>query len=333
MSVTQIDNIFDTKLAEQLAEFASTAPFRYVGRSRQDTGFPHWKYSIAPGDESNGLDISQHLPELVAQAWAAIQRNHIGQHTLLRCYINAHTYGIEGYPHTDSFRPYDKTLVVYLNPTWSRDWGGETLVYADDSIAHAELPKFNRGLIFNGNQTHCARGVTRTCPEARLTLMFKFAPASIDLTRDRIQTFINHIGCDQVYHSERRLATHLLNVYDILKANGHDETVCMAGGLHGIMGTSLIPSQIVDPKHRDIVAKICGYPALELVELYRDLQRPDTLEAAIKNRSLTVTTRTGQTRTLTQTQLNNVCALDAANLKDQKLSARWPNISRLLKRQ
>lgn len=333
MSVQTIDSVLDPKLAEQLKTFVQAQPFHYIGKSRQDTGFPHWKRALAPGDESNGLDISEHLPEVVADAWAQIQRNHIGEHTLLRCYINAHTYGVEGYPHTDSFREYDQTLVVYLNPEWSRDWGGETLVYTDQAIAHAELPRFNHGLIFAGNQTHCARGVTRACPEARLTLMFKFAPRNIDLDRDRIQVFINHIGCDRVYHSERRLSTHLLNVYDILKANGHDATVCMAGGLHGIMGTSLIPSQIVDPKHRDIVAKICGYPALELVELYRDLQRPDTLEEAIKNNSLTVRQRDGQTRTLTRTQLNNVCALDAANLKDQKLSARWPNISRLLKRQ
>jgi hypothetical protein len=251
----------------------------------------------------------------------------------LRCYINAHTYGIEGYPHTDSFREHDKTIVIYLNPEWSRDWGGETLVYDGDTIVHAGLPKFNSAVVFNGNQVHCARGVTRTCPEVRYTLMFKYAPKSIDLTRDKIQVFLKHIGCDQVYHSERRLQTHLLNVYDLLKANGHEEYVCMAGGLHGIMGTSLIPTQIIDPKHRDIVAKICGYPALELVELYRDLERPDTLEAAIKNNSLTVRQRDGQTRTLTKSQLNNVCALDAANLKDQKLSARWPNISRFLKRQ
>lgn len=329
----QFKNLLPDDLAQELQEFVSGAPFRYAGKSRQDTGFPHWRYAIAPGDESNGLDVSSHLPPVVKRAWDYIQRHSTGSQTLTRCYINAHTYGVEGYPHRDSFRPHDKTMVVYMNPEWNRDWGGETMLYTEEAIEHAELPRFNHALVFPGNQLHCARGVTRACPELRLTLMFKFAPPGIDVDRDRIQTFINHIGCDEVYHSERRLATHLLNVYDILRANGHDQTVCQAGGLHGIMGTSLIPTQIVDPVHRDIVAKICGYPSLELVELYRDLKRPDTLEEAIKNNSLTVTTRSGETRTLTKSQLNNVCALDAANLADQKLSGRWPHISQFLKRQ
>jgi hypothetical protein len=329
--IKEITNIFDSKLANQLQQYCKAAKLVYVEPTRQDHGYPHWRHAVIPGDEANGLCHASMLPTVVSQAWRVIQEQY-GPQDLLRCYITGLTYGLDGYPHTTSFRSTDTTLVVYLNSSWDRKWGGETILYSGNKIVHGVLPEFNKGFIFPANQEVVDKGVTRLCPEMKLALVFKFAPVNVDPIRNKIQQFLRHIECDQIYHSERRLQTHLLNVYDILKQNGHSQDVCSAGGIHGILGTSKIPTQIVDKEHRDIVAKIVGYPALELVELYRDLERTETLENAIKNNTRLVKYRDGVWRELTESQLNNVCALDAANLYDQKISHWWPHVSKFLKR-
>jgi hypothetical protein len=331
-SIRQIEQVFPDQLADAVESFVAGAPFKYGWPSNKNLGYSHWNYTIAPGSAFNGLEIAHMLPEPIRSAWNYIQEHYTGEQTLIRCYANAHTFGVEGYPHTDSIREHDKTIVVYMNREWRREWGGETMLYDGDRIEHAELPKFNKGLVFNGNQYHTARSVSRICPELRRTLMFKFAPRNIDTQRDKIQAFLTHVGADAIKHSGRTLSVHLINTYDILKKHGHPDYVCAAGGMHSIFGTNIFKSATVSTEHRDIVAKIIGKEALELVELFRDIKRPETLEQAVKNKVLTVETNDGKTITLTESQLNNLCAIEAANLSDQKGLKNWPNISNFLKR-
>jgi SM-20-related protein len=40
-------------------------------------------------------------------------------------------------------------------------------------IVSAVYPKPNRFVVFSGNIPHVARGVSRTCPKLRITLMYK----------------------------------------------------------------------------------------------------------------------------------------------------------------
>lgn len=92
----------------------------------------------------------------------------------MRCYANAHTFGIEGYPHTDSRKPGNVTTIFYINPQWKPEWAGETVFINDlGDIAHAVLPRPGRAVVFDGTIVHSARAVTRLCPALRVTLMFK----------------------------------------------------------------------------------------------------------------------------------------------------------------
>ena len=327
-SIRQIDNLFPKDLADKLEAYVANSPFKYGWPSNKNVGYAHWNYSIVKGGALNGLEVADQLPPLLAEAWEHLQKQYLGEQTLIRCYTNAHTFGIEGYPHTDSIREHDHTVVMYVNRNWRREWGGETVVYNGNDIVHAELPKFNKGLIFKGNQYHCAKAVSRICPELRMTLMFKFAPKNIDPQRDKIQKFLTHCGADEINHSGRKLNIHLLSTYDMLKAQGHGDTVCAAGGLHNIFGTNIFQPETVSADHRDIVAKIFSEEVVQLVELFRDIKRPSTLEQALKNNVLTVETNDGTTKELTQSQLNNLCAIEAANLSDQGSLKNWPLISK-----
>jgi hypothetical protein len=215
---------------------------------------------------------------------------------------------------------------------WQRDWGGETTIYHGDKIAHAELPKYNAGIIFHGDQWHSARAVTRICPSQRITLMFKYAPLNTDPIRDELQKFLTLLGTDKVKHSGRNLWTHLLNVYDILKANGHEQATCSAGGLHSIFGTNAFKHQMLNINQRHIVVNLIGEPATKLVDLFHIIKRPHTLESAIKNNSLEVELNSGVKKILTQNELNSICAIEAANLADQKSLKNYPNIAEFLRK-
>jgi SM-20-related protein len=99
---------------------------------------------------------------------------------LLRCYINAMTYGTDGYPHVDSTRSNEETLMVYLCSEWRREWAGETCLWdaEQEEIEVAILPRPGRLVIFDGRRLHRASSVSRICPVARMTLMFKVAHAA-----------------------------------------------------------------------------------------------------------------------------------------------------------
>lgn len=322
--ISTIAQTFPEDLLKEVSDYISTVPWKYGWASNRGIEFTHWNHSFAPGSAINGLDISDKLPPVILRAWNFLKVNYLGDQVLLRCYTNSHTYGVEGYPHTDSKRSVDKTLLVYMNKEWKREWGGETTVYDGDDIIHAELPKYNKALIFPGAQVHQARSVTRICPAQRITLMFKYAPRGVDIQRDNIQRALTAVGAEKIKHSGRNLFTHLLNVYDTLKAQGYGPTICGAGGLHSIFGTNAFTKQTLGPEQRDIVVKIIGEEATRLVELFRDIKRPSTLESALKNHTTTVKTNSGQQLTLTQDELNSLCAIEAANLSDQKCLAKYP---------
>lgn len=329
--VFQIDNVFPDELLQQVQAVIRRVPWRYGWASNRNIEFTHWNYDFANAGADNGLDRSDRLTGAIRDAWIYLQKEYLGPQALLRCYTNTHTYGVEGYPHQDSKRSADHTVVIYMSPHWQRDWGGETMVYEGDRIIHAELPHYNRAIVFPGEAWHCARAVTRICPAQRITLMFKFAAPGVDLQRQRIQVLLESVGADKIKHKNGKLLNHLLRVYDNVKMNQHDDIIAGAAGLHSIFGTNIFTHKTLQADQRQLVLDAIGAEATELVELFRDIARPMALETALANNSLEVKMNDGSTRTLTEKQLNSICAIEAANLHDQKSLKKYPNIARFLR--
>lgn len=327
----RVKQVLPDELLKQVKSVIDTVPWRYGWASNKSIEFTHWNHDFAGAGALNSIDVSDKIKGPIKDAWDHIQKHIVGPSALLRCYTNSHTFGVEGYPHTDSKRNVDKTILIYMTPNWQRNWGGETVVYHGDEIAHAELPHYGSGLIFNGVDWHCARAVTRICPAQRITLMFKYSPHDADPIRNRLQEFLTAQGTNKIKHSGRTLWTHLLNTYDILKAAGFDQDICSAGGLHSIFGTNAFTKQILTLDQRDIVVNVIGESATDLVELFNKIKRPSSLEAALKNNSLEVELNTGGTMTLTPIQLNSICAIEAANLADQKSLKNYPLIKKFLR--
>ena len=229
----------------------------------------------------------------VKAAWNFIKAMHLKDHVLLRCYANAHTFGIEGYPHTDSKRDQDTTVVMYMNKNWKREWGGETVVYDGHHIVTAAIPAFNRAVVFKGDQYHCARSVSRTCPELRKTIMFKCAKIDADPKRDEMQLFLKKVGASEKKHTNGSLTKHLLETYDLLKAVGQPMSVCLAGATHSLMGTNIYADACLTSNDYDMLMDVIGRDAIELVKLFGKINRPTTIEAALASNTVVLNLTAG----------------------------------------
>lgn len=112
---------------------------------------------------------------LIHEFWDSLNRTFLHGHRLVRCYANALSFGSEGTLHTDSTSPGSFTTLYYPHFEWAPNWGGETVFFTPDKtdILTAVYPKPNRLITFPGTLPHVARGVSRSCPTIRITLMFK----------------------------------------------------------------------------------------------------------------------------------------------------------------
>ena len=144
--------------------------------------FSHWNVDFLRAPLKSQTNVESQLfakPELapIADVWRALKAGPMRGHYLLRCYANSHTYGVEGYPHTDvvdGSQVDNFTAVVYLNPVWKKEWAGELVLFnsAGDTV-YAVLPRPGRAALIPGDVVHAARGVSRICPAVRVCLAFK----------------------------------------------------------------------------------------------------------------------------------------------------------------
>ena len=325
--IQSIKNIFSKQLLDAIILETKQSNWGYGWKSSFEVGYGHWNIDFTNVIIENGLDVEDKLPTTLQSAWQHIQTTHLPDHRLVRCYVNGHTYGVEGYPHRDSNRPGEKTLVIYLNSAWRREWGGETLIYDNDTIVHAEIPKYNTGLIFPGDLYHVARGVTRICPELRSTLMFKATPLNVvDNLRDRLQQFLQNRDANNLIHSSTSLCGHLLRTYDLLKKVKQSPEVCTAGALHSVFGTNVFKHQLISPSDQNLIAKEFGDYPLKLVDIFSKLARPASLEIALDMNRTKLLLTNGTELEVSPQELADLLAIECANLRDQHELHKKPNL-------
>jgi hypothetical protein len=176
-----VDGYLPEEQLAKLQEFFQTNVLWTYGwqSNREKVPFSHWNHDFLKTHRQNQSNEEQMLLknealEPIRALWLKLKSDQLKDHSLVRCYANAHTFGIEGYPHVDSRKPGNYTTIVYINPMWKPEWAGETVFINDlGDITHAVLPKPGRITIFDGRITHAARGLSRICPAMRVTLMFK----------------------------------------------------------------------------------------------------------------------------------------------------------------
>lgn len=312
-----IENILPIELANTIYDHCNNLQWSYNWHSNKNISpYYHWNSSLSSGLIYNTLDITTTVKKPVIDAWNYLQQKYLPTHKLIRCYANSYTYGTEGYPHTDSIRLDDITTILYITKNWPRQWGGETVVYDGTNIVSSTLPYFNRALMLNSNIWHCARGVTRICSALRTVLVFKSTPVNIDHTRDRLQIFLQEIGAEQLPHNSTNLLVHLLKTYDYLKLVNQPEYVCLAGGLHSVLGTTIYKHNCLNKDSTEILSNFAGDKVIELVKLFSTINRPHVLEEYL----------CGNTK---NQQFEELCLIEAANLVQQNGLKQYPKLTEL----
>jgi len=175
------DNILAEPLQMKVANFLETIPWQFGGTSDQ-TGksYPYWYVHFAGifKDQGKVLDYSDDLGKfpVIADVWNCLKGKIFQDHTLVRCYPNAYPYGCEGTVHRDADDPRHYTAIFYPHAEWSLNWAGETMLFSlqqPPEVLATVVPRPNRLVVFQGIIPHVARGITRSCPVLRRTLMFK----------------------------------------------------------------------------------------------------------------------------------------------------------------
>lgn len=325
MPVRTQENIFPEELFRKIADRVDHGRWHYGWKSNRSMESGHWNQDYAPGGTAwNSLDIAPAIAcPTIRAAWDHVKTTMFPDARLIRCYANGHTYGTEGFWHTDSHRPQDISIVIYLNPTWDPQWAGDTLIKLEDGSVTATPVEPNSAVMFNGHLLHRASSVSRICPALRQCLVMKVAPEGCDPVRDQIQAWLVAQGAHKIRHSGRTLLTHLLMVYDLMTAQGCDATAAQAGGLHSIAGTNAFKRGVVGVEDLDTLKEQFGSDTIELVKLFNTVARPATLITA----DTTLKLAAGGTATVTPLQLAQLQQIEAANLLDQKVLGKYPALA------
>jgi SM-20-related protein len=185
--VRVFDNLLATPDHAAIWNFLNQPGWTYGGFSCDEPEADRSFYKHFAGYRNDGQEardaggiedeLTQSAP-MLANLWSALKAGPLAGQALSRCYANAMSGGVEGGLHLDSNIETHLTSIYYPHPSWSPDFGGETLLFnqARDEIIAAIYPKPNRLAVFAGTIPHVARPMSRRRSDLRITLMFKTMP-------------------------------------------------------------------------------------------------------------------------------------------------------------
>ena len=178
------DDLVPGDVYERLIRTARNVRWQFGKSTKENPHARYWHFEIAGGQKSNVEDKSEivaaHPLKVFGEFQNWLRGTLVPADTLvLRCYMNAHTFGSDGWPHKDTDRGDELTGVLYLAREWRPEWCGETAVFDDKGtdIEAAVLPRPNRLLVFPSDRLHAPRPLSRAYPGLRVVLVVKIAPA------------------------------------------------------------------------------------------------------------------------------------------------------------
>ena len=322
MTIRTVNDFFPEDLYNRTFKTVDETPLKYGWKSNNNTDpHGHWNVDIAKRGAANLSDMEFMLTGVYKEVWDYMRANlpELEDTVPIRCYVNAHTYGTDGWIHSDSKRDDETTIVIYMvKDKWDADWGGETVfIDKDGDIEKSVLPKRNRISVFIGNQLHGGRALSRACMIKRTVLVYKTRKRRSP-EFEKLSSFLTEVGTLNTKHAIGSLHDHLCRVYDILLQKGFDSHVCLGGGLHSIYGTNALKVQTLSYDSRDIVKELFGEKAENLAYLFSVVNRPKALEnARSSNGKIVLATNDGKEIEVDSTTYRDLLRIEAANLIDQ----------------
>lgn len=332
-------NVLPDDLYQELFDKYKNQPLTYGWKSHQENDpHGHWNVDIGKLGRFNTANIYGRIPDLDRRVWSYLSQNVdiLKDQVLIRCYINGHTFGVDGYYHRDSFRQDETTTVLYLTDRWHPDWGGETVFVNDDEespeIVRASLPGKNTAVMFNANIKHCGRGVSRKFVGIRLVYVLKGRKRRTD-SFEKLSEFLFANGAGKKKHKVGTLHDHLMRVYQLLEHRGVPAEVSTGGGLHSVFGTNAFKNNIFTDEDRPVLTEHFGERSVFLAKLFSITNRPTTLENAspVDDKYVKILLNNGTEGVIDVTTFQELQMIECANLFDQRSLTieKYPNLYRL----
>lgn len=283
--------------------------FGWKSNIEKTTDYGHWNNLIIPGSKKEVFDMAK-TPFIdkhreIQFIWEKI-KSLTDNKSLMRCYINAYTYGTDAYAHIDDpwyHKLYgdnvkSETVIIYLNEKWHIDWAGETVIFKDNDIEQSFMPKFGRLVLFDSKKLHAARPLSRTCPSLRTVLVFKTGDLSVFSKNIEFLLPLTK----NIKHGNKSFFEHLFNTSVILENLEVNNFVRCAGLFHAIYSTEFFKHDI--NVSRDTIQGLIGNYSENLVYEFCNL----------KNRYNTLL---NNTKNYDSALLKDLLLIEAANLKEQ----------------
>ena len=183
-AVQIFDDVVPVDMYKELLIATRRVPWLFGWNTPSNPSSRYWHHEIGYGRKENMLDISANVKKHPLPIFSQYQdwlRSSLipNDSKILRFYLNAQTYGTDGWPHTDTDRNDELTGVLYLNEGWKPEWGGETVVFDDSGdIQAAVIPRANRLLTFPSNKLHAPRPLSKAFEGLRVVLVVKIGAAN-----------------------------------------------------------------------------------------------------------------------------------------------------------
>jgi hypothetical protein len=182
-TVQVFDDAVPADIFKEIADAAPRLTWQWGWRSQLPQA-RYWHHELLRGGvKSNTEDRTDSIREHPIAGFAHyidwLRSDVVPSETkLLRYYLNSHTFGTDGSPHTDSERDDELTLVLFINTSWRAEYGGETVVFdAAGEIDKAVMPRANRLMTFPSNRVHAPRPLSKLFLGLRVVLVAKLGAA------------------------------------------------------------------------------------------------------------------------------------------------------------
>lgn len=168
-----VDGLVHEEVRDSLYECLQKDAFRRTEFARPDTqDFRHHVVEYSP-DRLRRTELYAVVSRLVSLLFPQDQLE------AYRIYTNAVMYGDAAFAHRDANDSDHVTALVYPNPDWSSELGGETVFYDENGEAVLAVePRPGRVCIFHGCIQHKGSPPSRLFWGSRYTTAFKFAPVT-----------------------------------------------------------------------------------------------------------------------------------------------------------
>eukprot|EP00930_Biecheleria_cincta_P088349 TRINITY_DN77583_c0_g1_i1.p1 TRINITY_DN77583_c0_g1~~TRINITY_DN77583_c0_g1_i1.p1 ORF type:complete len:292 (-),score=55.62 TRINITY_DN77583_c0_g1_i1:273-1148(-) len=166
-----LDRVLSDGALQDLFECLQNEAFHRTEFARPDTqAFRHYvaNYNI---DKVANTEMFQVVSRLVAFLFVTETLR------VYRLYTNAVQFGDVGFVHRDANDKEHVTALIYANPEWAPELGGETIFYDErGEPAEAVQPAPGRVVLFHGSILHKGSPPGRLFQGNRYTTAFKFVP-------------------------------------------------------------------------------------------------------------------------------------------------------------